>query len=163
MSRQISELETLLAQMIAEHRKLLGYLEIQQAGMKKLDLKKMNDSANLQEPCRLRIAMLERNRRALVAQLAAAMRVEGDLTIARLAVLFPPRAQALLKLRDELKAVAEQVRTRAQIAGRVAGAVLGHLNTVIRLLAGAIEKAGLYTKNGVPQVSSRIGVMEAVG
>jgi hypothetical protein len=37
------------------------------------------------------------------------------------------------------------------------------LNTVVRLLAGAVEKAGLYTKHGVPQVSSRIGVMEAVG
>ena len=27
----------------------------------------------------------------------------------------------------------------------------------------AVEKAGLYTKQGIPQVSSRIGVMEAVG
>ena len=49
------------------------------------------------------------------------------------------------------------------MAGRLASAVLGHLNTVVRLLAGAVEKAGLYTKQGIPQVSARIGVMEAVG
>jgi hypothetical protein len=45
----------------------------------------------------------------------------------------------------------------------LAGAVLGHLNTVVRLIAGAVEQAGVYTKQGVPQVSARIGVIEAVG
>ena len=69
----------------------------------------------------------------------------------------------LLKLRDELKKTIEQIQTRTHIAGRFAGAVLGHLNTVVRLIAGAVERAGIYTKNGVPQVSNRIGVMEAVG
>jgi hypothetical protein len=62
-----------------------------------------------------------------------------------------------------LKAVAEKVRAHCYISGRVANAVLGHLNTVVRLLAGAVEKAGLYNKRGVPRVSNRIGVMEAVG
>ena len=52
--------------------------------------------------------------------------------------------------------------TVATVVG-LAGAVLGHLNTVVRLIAGAVERAGIYTKSGVPQVSNRIGVMEAVG
>ena len=42
-------------------------------------------------------------------------------------------------------------------------ALLGHLNTVVRLIAGAVERAGVYTKTGAPQMSNRIGVMEAVG
>jgi hypothetical protein len=41
--------------------------------------------------------------------------------------------------------------------------VLGHLNTAMRLFAGAVGQSGTYTKNGVPRVSARIGVMEAVG
>ena len=41
--------------------------------------------------------------------------------------------------------------------------MLGHLNTVVRLLAGAVERAGVYTKDGIPRVASRIGIMEAVG
>jgi len=32
----------------------------------------------------------------------------------------------------------------------------------VRLLAGSVEQAGLYTKHGVPKVSARIGMMEAV-
>jgi hypothetical protein len=77
--------------------------------------------------------------------------------------MYPPNGPMLLKLRQELKAVIGQVQTRTHVAGRLASAVVGHLNTVVRLLAGAVEKAGLYTKQGIPQVSSRIGVMEAVG
>ena len=163
MIQRISELENILGQLIAEHRKLLAYMETQQGGMKKLDLQKMDETAQLQEACRLRLSGLEQRRRAVVAQIAKLARVEGNLTVTQIAALHPPRAAALLKLRDELKSLAEQVRIRAHIAGRVAGAVLGHLNKVVRLLAGAVEKAGIYNKNGVPQVSKRIGLMETVG
>ena len=161
--RQISELETVLQQLVAEHRKLLSYLEAHQAAMKRFDLKAMDDAAKLQEDCRMRIAMHENRRKAIVAALAKLLRLEGTVTISQLAALHPPKAESLMKLRGELRGLAEAVRTRAHVAGRVAGAVLGHLNTVVRLLAGAVEKAGLYTKQGIPQVSPRIGVMEAVG
>ena len=39
-------------------------------------------------------------------------------------------------------------RPRTQVAGRLAAAVLGHLNTVVRLLAGAVEKAGALHETG---------------
>ena len=82
---------------------------------------------------------------------------------AELADLHPPHRATLLALRDEIKSIAGQITSRTHVAARLSSAVLGHLNTVVRLLAGAVEKAGLYTKHGVPSVSSRIGVMEAVG
>jgi hypothetical protein len=69
----------------------------------------------------------------------------------------------LLGLRDELRSVIEQIQRRTHVAGRLAAAVLGHLNTVVRVLAGAVEQAGVYTKHGTPHVATRIGVMEAVG
>ena len=163
MSRQISELETILSQMIAEHQKLLASLEKQQAAMKKCDLKVMDEVSLVQEACRLRVANLEVRRRALVVLIARELKLAGDVTLRKLAAAFPPRADALMALRTELKTVTEQLRTRAYISGRVANAVLGHLNTVVRLVAGAVEKAGLYNKRGVPRVSNRIGVMEAVG
>ena len=57
----------------------------------------------------------------------------------------------------------QQISNRVTVAGRLAGALLGHLNTAVRLIAGAVEQAGLYTRDGSPKVSGRIGVMEAVG
>ncbi|HET6249577.1 MAG TPA: flagellar protein FlgN [Tepidisphaeraceae bacterium] len=163
MSRQITELESLLAQMIVEHKKLLASLEVQQAAMKKCDLKVMDEVSTAQEACRLRISGLEQKRRLAVAQVAREAKLIGDVTLRKLAAVYPARAEALLKLRTELKTVTEQIRTRAYISSRVANAVLGHLNTVVRLVAGAVEKAGIYNKRGIPRVSNRIGVMEAVG
>lgn len=163
MSRQVSELETILQQLIAEHRKLLSYLEAHQSAMKKFDLKAMDDAGRLQEAGRIRITLLENRRRAMTVQLGKLFRMEGDVTLKKLAAAFPARAESLLQLRTELKSVIQAVQSRAFVAGRVAGAVLGHLNTAVRLFSGAVEKAGVYTKHGVPKVSARIGVMEAVG
>ena len=163
MSRQISELEAILQQTIVDYRKLLGLLVTQQAAMKTCDLKVMDTCAVQLEACKLRIAGLDQRRRLTSAVISKELKLTGELTLRKLAAAFPPRAAALLKLRDELKQVTEDVRTRAYISGRVANAVLGHLNTVVRLVAGAVERAGLYTKRGVPRMTNRIGVMEAVG
>jgi|SRR5688572_13510844 len=163
MSRQVTDLEAVLQQLIDEHRRLLAHVDAQQAAMKAFDLKAMDAAMGQQEASRLRIAGLEAKRRLLVQQLARAVKVDGNVTITKLAALYPARGIPLSKLRDELKTVIAQVASRTNVVGKLAGAVLGHLNTVVRLLAGAVEKAGVYTKHGVPQVSSRIGVMEAVG
>ena len=45
MSRQLSELEALLQQLIAEHRKLLKYVDAHQAAMRVMDLKAMDAAA----------------------------------------------------------------------------------------------------------------------
>jgi hypothetical protein len=163
MSRQVFELETMLQQLIDEHVKLLAHVDKHQLAMQKFDLKAMDDTSRLQEAARLRINGLETRRRALIVTIARAHRMSQMPTLPDIAAMYPPSAAKLLKLREQLKEAVEKVQKRTHIAGRVASAVVGHLNTVMRLLAGAVEKAGLYTKQGVPQVSSRIGVMEAVG
>jgi hypothetical protein len=163
MSRPISDLEAILAQLTDEHRKLLGHAERQQAAMRTLDLKAMDDAARLTEAARLRIAALETKRRNLIVAIARSHRMTQIPTLPDIANMYPANAPTLLKLRDELKATMKAVQSRTHVAGRLASAVAGHLNTVVRLLAGAVEKAGLYTKQGIPQVSNRIGVMEAVG
>ena len=163
MSRPISELEQLLRQMTEEHRKLLAHAQRQQDAMRNLDLKAMDDTARLQEAARIRITGLETKRRNLIVTIARSHRMTQIPTLPDIANMYPANAPTLLKLRDELKATMKAVQSRTHVAGRLASAIAGHLNTVVRLLAGAVEKAGLYTKQGVPQVSNRIGVMEAVG
>jgi hypothetical protein len=163
MQRQLAELESVLTMLVAEHRRLLTFTDAQQAAMKSVDLTALDAAVNGQEACRLRITTLEVRRRGLVAQLSKGQKVEQPVTITKLADLYPQRRQSLLKLRDELRDVASTISNRTKVASRLAGAVLGHLNTVVRLLAGAVERAGVYTKAGVPRVASRIGIMEAVG
>jgi flagellar biosynthesis/type III secretory pathway chaperone len=163
MSRQVLELEQLLGQLVEEHRKLLGHLDRHQAAMRSFDLKGMDEVIRLQEASRLRIGGMEAKRRNVVALIARERRMSQVPTLRDVAAMYPQQGPRLLALRDELKELLKTLQARTHVAGRVAQAVVGHLNTVMRLLAGAVEKAGLYTKQGIPQVSSRIGVMEAVG
>ena len=163
MSSQVLELEALLRQLIAEHRRLLTHVEKHAAAMKVFDLKIMNDEGRNQEAARMRIAQIDGRRRMLVQQISRTASAPGELSLRKLAALFPQRAEALMALRVELKEVVEKIATRARISGKVASAVLGHLNTVVRLISGAVERAGLYTKQGIPRASARIGMMERVG
>jgi hypothetical protein len=164
MSRQIAELENILTLLIEEHRRMLAQIQSQQNAMRLFQLDAMQDSVHRQESSRLRIASLDHRRQLLVQQIAKLARLNGtNVTIAQLANLFPQEGARLLGLRDELKSLARQIADRAHVAGRLASAVLGHLNTAMRLFAGAVGQAGTYTKNGVPRVVNRIGVMEAVG
>ena len=162
MAVQINDLQFLLQQLVAEHEKLLSLLEEQHQALRALDAHRVQDLSAKQESSRLRIAGLESRRRLVVQQLCLASRMIGEPTIARLAATFPQAGAPLLALRDKLRSLAAAVSNRAQIAGKVAGALLGHLNTVVRLVSGVTEQARLYNKQGVHAVSSRIGAMEAV-
>src|SRR5687768_9197362 len=103
MSRQLAELEMILAQLIAEHDKLLHALDSHQAAMKKLDMKAMDGTGRLQEAARLRILSLETRRKVMVAQMAATMRLAGPPTLLKLAEALPQSSNQLLALRDQLK------------------------------------------------------------
>ena len=164
MSRHFAELEQILQLLIAEHRNLLANVEKQQAAMRKLDIVSLETATAAQEAARLRIASLDTRRRGVVLQIAKIVKLdERQLSLAKLADLYSPRKPQLLAMRGELTDVVGKISARTQVASKVAGALLGHLNTVVRIVAGAVEKAGVYTKQGVPRVSARIGIMEAVG
>lgn len=166
MSRLVSELEIVLQNLLAEHRKLLKVVEAQETAIRTMDLAAMDACASQQEAARLRIAALDTQRKNVVMQLVRTMRIDAKvdvLTLKRLAELHPPRRAALLKLRGELREVAEAIAERTKVSGRVTRAVLSHLNRAIRLLANAVERAGVYTRHGVPKMPRRIGAMEAVG
>jgi hypothetical protein len=150
-------------QLAAEHRKLFDQLEAQHAAMKKFELPLIADWITRSESTRLRINDLESRRRNLMRQITVSLKLPEEPRIVRLAELFPAQAENLLKARTELRELATRIARRTQNSSRLASAVLGHLNTVVRLLAGAAERAGLYNKQGIPRVVSRLGVMDAVG
>jgi hypothetical protein len=163
MSLGTTDLQNLMHLLIAEHEKLLAQLEAQQSAMKKLDLPQLDEIARQQDAVRHRIVSLETRRRQIVMHLARGLRIEGQPTLAAIAEKLPGDRARLLQLRERLRGLVAQVSTRATVSGRVANALVGHLNTAVRLLAGAVEQAGLYTRQGTAQSPSRIGNLEALG
>jgi len=163
MSKPVQDILATLQQLLAEHRKLLAQTEIHQQAMRTLDLTGMDESARLQDAIRARITSLDARRRLQTAVLAKSHKWTGELTLLQIAELYPAERNNLLVIRDDLRRVAQATQDRTHVAGRLAGALLGHLNVAVRALAGAVEQAGVYTKQGIPRVSSRIGAIEAVG
>ena len=93
MSRHISDLQAILMQLAAEHRKLLDQLEAQHAAMKKFDLVAIADWITRSEATRLRINDLESRRRAVMRQITAALKLQQEPRLTRLAELFPPQCR----------------------------------------------------------------------
>src|SRR3954470_17270265 len=113
MSRFLPELENVLRALADEHRRLLTHVEAQQAAMKTFDLKSMDDARNQQEGSRLRVASREAKRRTIVLHRAKGLKLDGPLTLTQTAALDPPRGQALLAVRDEIRQLAEAIATRS--------------------------------------------------
>lgn len=162
MPRPLDELQTVLALLIDEHRKLLAEAEKHQMAIRMVNVAQMDAARIRQETLRQTISQLEARRRALTDQIVPGHR-GPPLTLTRLAEMNPRERVQLLRQRDELRALIAQIKQHTQTAGRVAGAVLGHLNSVVRVLVGAVQQAGVYTKKGVPKFTSRIGGLEAMG
>jgi hypothetical protein len=161
--RPIVDLETVLKEMLDEHRKLLTLLEGQQEAMQALNVAAMESFRTRQEVSRSRILRLEDRRRGMVQQIARINQIKGEPKIPAIAELYPQRKPQLLALRGELQIAMRAVADRSYIVTRLGSAVLGHLNTAMRILSSAVGNGGMYTNRGVPKVSRRIGVMEAVG
>src|SRR3954468_6880954 len=104
MQKEVAQLQVILQQLIAEHEKLLALLNNQQAAMKKLDLTAIDQLTGLQDASRMRIAALDGKRKTLVNQLASVLKLPGATTLKQLAQAIPQHKQALLALRDQLKA-----------------------------------------------------------
>ncbi|HEY0007795.1 MAG TPA: hypothetical protein VGB55_03640 [Tepidisphaeraceae bacterium] len=163
MSVQIVELEKLLGQIVAEHNMLLGGIEAHQDAMKQFRIDDVATCGKMIESSRTRMVLLEARRRMLVQQIVRINKLPADAALSDIAALVPQHKAALLKRREELKTLTALISRKTLVSSRVAGALLGHLNSVVRLVAGAVQSAAVYTKQGMPTVNARIGVMEAVG
>jgi hypothetical protein len=158
----MDDLLSVLNLLIAEHEKLLNLFDLQRDAMKALDALKMDELTGAQESIRINITNLENRRRMLVKEIAVALKIKAEPTLLAIAAACEPHRPQILTLRQKLRNLAAAVSQRAKVAGKVANSVLGHLNTAVRMISGVTEKAGLYNRYGSPQVSRRIGLMEAV-
>ena len=106
------------------------------------------------------LVRLERRRRAMLRRLAGPGGEEP--TLAQLADRHPPRAKVLRRLREELVRATDDVGRRGKLAAGVAGGVLGHVNTALRLLGEAAGRDGRYTAHGTAAVGRGRSVVEAL-
>src|SRR5262245_55825844 len=117
MSRFVQDLEVLLDQLIAEHRKMLGYGQQQTAAMKHMNLAGMEAARSQQEACRQRIRQIDHRRRGTVQQLGRMHKFASELTMSQIIDLYPANAAALAKKRDALRRLAGEIALKTNVAG----------------------------------------------
>jgi len=162
MSAPIAELEKLLNAIVTEHRTLSDTVQAHQDAMRQFRFEDMTTAQEAIEASRTRMVIHEARRRMFVQQIVRLHKLPANASLQQIADAAPQFRKNLLKLRDDLKLITGQITRKTTISGKVAGALLGHLNTVVRVVAGAVQQAAVYTKQGMPTVSARIGIMEAV-
>lgn len=163
MSAPIAELEKLLAQIVAEHRTLLDGLHLHVEAMKAFKIDNVSIATDAVEASRVRIVMFESRRKVLLQQIARTYKLPVTATLRQIADIAPEHRVSLLKHREALQQITDEIARKTTVSSRVAGALLGHLNTVVRIVAGAMQQRTTYTKQGMSTVGSRIGMIEAVG
>ncbi|HEX8325836.1 MAG TPA: hypothetical protein VF595_18170 [Tepidisphaeraceae bacterium] len=163
MSPTIAELEKALAAQVAEHRILLAAVNAHLDAMRTFSLPDITAAADAVEASRGRAVHHEKRRLALMAQVVRTHKLQANVTLAEIAVAVPAHRMSLMRLRDELRELTADIAARTGVSAKVAAAMMGHLNTVVRLVAGAVKTAAVYTKQGQRTVANRVGVMEAVG
>ncbi|MFN4243623.1 MAG: flagellar export chaperone FlgN [Tepidisphaerales bacterium] len=171
MYQAVDELERMLQQLESEQAKLLELLSKQRLALRALDVKSLESLTEELERSRLRIAATEPRRRMLALAAAQALRLPGageavGLTRLAAAVLDQTRRHRLLGLRERLRRQAEAIERARAVNGRLVSALLGHLNTSVRLLVSAGSDAGTYTRSGTPRMTGAAlhgGALETVG
>ncbi|MGC4030397.1 MAG: flagellar export chaperone FlgN [Tepidisphaeraceae bacterium] len=162
MSPTIVELEKLLALLVTEHRALSAAADVYQKALRTFDLQQINAGADAVEACRAKIVMFENRRRHQTLLVARTHKLANDVTISQIAQAVPAHRVNLVKYRDELRKLTAEITAKNSVSAKVATAMMGHLNSVVRMVSGAVRQAAVYTRYGQHTVAARVGVMEAV-
>lgn len=163
------ELDKALGQLATEQRRLLQLLHRQRDAMKVLDAPAIEQVVREQEASRTRLSSIDSRRKALSLALARELKLplqpgqEPTLRALASSITDSSARKRLTDRRDELRALAEELAAASHVAGRIAGAVLGHVNSALRLLASAMSDAGTYTRNGAPRCTGGLSALELVG
>jgi DNA repair exonuclease SbcCD ATPase subunit len=140
----LDDLAVGLTAMTSLQAELATLLEEQFQAMKTFDTNAVARCARRQELLHRRLLRLETERRRNAEQLCRIARIAPDANVQQIADAYPSHREQLLTLRSQLRHAVQTVSERGRRSQRVAGTVLSHLNSVLRM----VTKSGLYQQSG---------------
>lgn len=150
MDKALAELESLLTQLIAEHRQLLEQLRGKQQAMRSAKPAEVEARCTQEQAIVYRIGRLETQRQDAVRRITAMIdpAARSTLSITQIAdrVEEPLRGR-LLVLRQQLRELIETVRRENEVARIATEGLLKHVQGIIQQVAAAMG-AGTYGRRG---------------
>ncbi len=149
MDKLVTELLTLLRELLAGQERLLGLALARREAMRTLDISRLETVAGQERVETGRLAELDKRRMALTSQMRSAMGGHVEVTVTEVArrVEEPAKSQ-LLALAAQLKETVEQVERNTRINATISETVVKGLAKVLKIVTGLAQHAGLYMRNG---------------
>lgn len=158
------ELARLLREMLAGYRDLITAMERQREALRRADAEQVGEATTAQQAALTRIADLEASRRTLVARVEASplgvrlQRKPGKpVTLTEIALCAPASR------REELTALAEELRRRAEAAQSLSGllraataSLIAHMEGLARSVGQRLSHARVYTPRGVVEAGNAV-------
>jgi hypothetical protein len=149
MDKLVTELLTLLRELLAGQERLLGLALARREAMRTFDISRLEMVAGQERVETGRMAELEKRRMALTSQMRATLGAGSAVTVTEVArrVEEPAKSQ-LLGLAAQLKETVEQVERNTRINATISETVVKGLAKVLKIVTGLAQHAGLYMRNG---------------
>lgn len=156
LDKQLEQLESHLADLLAEHRSLLSLIQRKRQALQRADARAVGECCELENQRVQQIGTIEKARQAAIAQVTRQL-IDGatqPLTLLQIAERCDePRRSRLLGLRAEVRDCMEQVRREAAVTRMAMDRLLAHVNGVVQGVVQAIGGGGTYGRRGHRAVS----------
>jgi hypothetical protein len=149
MAKLVTELLTLLRELLAGQERLLGLALARREAMRTYDLARLETVAGLERVETAQMAELDKKRIALMGQMRTVLGAGTAVTVTEVArrAEEPVRSQ-LLGLAAQLKETVEQLERNTRINATISETVVKGLAKVLKVVTGLAQHAGLYMRNG---------------
>jgi hypothetical protein len=161
MDKLVTELLSLLREMLESQQRLLTIAMARQDAMRAFDVERLNALTDQEKGETDRAGDLDRKRKDVTSRLRNELGRNVPPTVTEVAkrVNEPVRSQ-LLATAAELKAVVEKVDRHTRINAKVSDAVVKGMARVLKVVTGMAQHAGLYMRNGRKAAVAGIHLLE---
>jgi flagellar biosynthesis/type III secretory pathway chaperone len=161
MDKLVSELLSLLRDLLAGQQQLLQLGLSRRDAMRTFDVSRMENLAAQEKIALERLAFLDRRRQQITAQIRATLPRNVEPTVSEIARRVPePQKSQLLALAAQLKETVEQVERNTRINATISETVIKGLAKVLKVVTGLAQHAGLYMRNGRKAAMHGIHLLE---
>ena len=161
MDKMITELLTLLRDLLAGQQRLLKLALIRREAMRTFDIARLEMLASQEKSEMSNLAALDRLRLQVTAQIRTTLPRNVEATVSEVARrASEPAKSQLLALAAQLKETVEQVERNTRINATVSEAVVKGLAKVLKVVTGLTQHAGMYMRNGRKAAMHGIHLLE---
>ena len=149
------ELESILSELLAEHRQILSLVEAHREAITKADTAAIRTCVEQHAAALNRVRRIEDRRLALVSREIARLREQGQTlrgqpTLTQIAERSPePWRSRTVALAHQLRELMQRVAREQGVVRTASVSLLGHIDGLMKQVAQKLSHAGTYSGRGV--------------